>query len=170
MGTAGSTETKSTNDGGASTWGAVGALGGSAIEKGLWFGTCFVGKSLVQTPAGPKRIDDIVSGDEVYSLDGDDHICVATVESVLFPHMADIVDATFKNGTVIGTTESQRFYTSPWFEYVDQMKKPALMFGGDRVSILKAEMTDRKDLVYDIVVSGRNIFFVDGIAVEGYGD
>ncbi|MGL5986693.1 MAG: Hint domain-containing protein, partial [Burkholderiales bacterium] len=131
---------------------------------------CFVGKTLVHTPHGSKRIIDITPGDEVYSLDDNDHICIEKVQSVLPPHMADIVDATFEGDTTIGTTESQRFYTSPWFEYVERMKKPALTFNGNKASLIKAEPAGRQDLVYDIVVSGRNIFFADGIAVEGYGD
>ena len=155
--------TTSAKDGGASTWGAVGSIGSAAIA-------CFVGNTHVRTAHGYKRIADINLGDEVYSLDDNDQLCIEKVLQILTPHMRPIVEANFEDGTLIETTESQRIYTSPWFEYVGKMKKPAFTFSRDKVRLLNSIETDKQDLVYDIVVSGRNIFFADGIAVEGYGD
>jgi hypothetical protein len=161
MGTGSTTQTS--NDGGASAWKTAGSIGSAMIM-------CFVGKTIIRTPKGLKRIDDIKPGDDVYSLDDNDKICIEKVLQILPPHMADIVEASFDNEVVIETTESQRFYTSPWFEYVERMKKPGITFDGNKTPLVKADPAGRKDLVYDIVVSGRNIFFANGIAVEGLGD
>jgi len=161
MNSAGTTTTQ--NDGGASTWGAVGSVGSALIA-------CFIGKTKVRTPRGYKQIADIKIGDAIYSLDDNDQLCIEKVLHVLSPHMRPIVEADFEDGTIIETTESQRFYTAPWFEYVGKMKKRAFTFSRDRIRLLKSSKTDKHDFVYDIVVSGRNIFFANGIAVEGYGD
>ena len=162
MNSAGMTTTQS-GGGGSGAWGAVGSIGSSMIA-------CFVGNTHVRTAHGYKRIADINLGDEVYSLDDNDQLCIEKVLQILTPHMRPIVEANFEDGTIIETTESQRIYTSPWFEYVGKMKKPAFTFSRDKVRLLNSIETDKQDLVYDIVVSGRNIFFADGIAVEGYGD
>lgn len=161
MNSAGTTTTQKSD--GSSTWGAVGSIGSGIIS-------CFVGNTHVRTPHGYKRIVDIKLGDEVYSLNDNDQLCVEKVLKILPPHMRPIVEASFEDGTFIETTESQRFYTSPWFEYVGKMKNPAFTFSRDKVRLLKSIETAKQDLVYDIVVSGRNIFFANGIAVEGYGD
>ncbi|WP_110953039.1 Hint domain-containing protein [Anaerosinus massiliensis] len=161
MGTGSTTQTS--NDGGASAWGAVGSLGSAMIA-------CFVGGTKIKTIDGEKDIRDVHIGDLVYSLDDNDLPCEKTVIEVLPAHMSDILRIIFENGTVIETTESQRFYTSPWFEYVGRMEKPAINIKGKKVKVIKVENTGRQDLVYDFVVSDRNIFFANEIAVEGFGD
>ena len=161
MGTGTTTTTK--DDGGASTWGAIGQLGSAYIMA------CFVADTMVQTPDGDKPISHINPGDDVFSLDDDDRICIRKVLAVRPAFCRPIVDVHFSNGAVWHTTESQRVYTCPWFEYVGKAETPAVTMAG-KSEIKKTMETKKYAMVYDLIVDGRNIFFAEGVAAEGYGD
>lgn len=161
MGTGTTTTTK--DDGGASTWGAIGQLGSAYIMA------CFVADTMVQTPDGDKPIYHINPGDDVFSLDDDDRICIRKVLAVRPAFCRPIVDVHFSNGAVWHTTESQRVYTCPWFEYVGKAETPAVTMAG-KSEIKKTMETKKYAMVYDLIVDGRNIFFAEGVAAEGYGD
>lgn len=161
MGTGTTSTTK--DDGGASTWGAIGQLGSAYIMA------CFVADTMVQTPDGDKPISHINPGDDVFSLDDDDRICIRKVLAVRPAFCRPIVDVHFSNGAVWHTTESQRVYTCPWFEYVGKAETPAVTMAG-KSEIKKTMETKKYAMVYDLIVDGRNIFFAEGVAAEGYGD
>ena len=122
MGTGTTTTTK--DDGGAAIWGAVGQLGSAYIMA------CFVADTMVQTPDGDKPISHINPGDDVFSLDDDDRICIRKVLAARPAFCSPIVDVHFSNGAVWHTTESQRVYTCPWFEYVGKAETPAVTMAG----------------------------------------
>ena len=163
MGSAGTTSTTSKPSDNSMLWGAAGQLGSAAIIA------CFTGDTLVAVPGGTKAIKDIKAGDTVLSLDDDDRICKRRVLAVNRPVIQPIVDVEFENGAIWHTTDSQRAYTAPWFEYVERAKKPAVTMDG-KSKIVKHERTDKQEFVYDFVVEDRNIFFANGIAAEGFGD
>lgn len=163
MGAAGTTSTTSKPSDDSNMWGVAGQLGAAAITA------CFVGDSLVAVPGGAVPIRDIKAGDTVLSLDDDDRICKRRVFAVNKPVIQPIVDVEFDNGTIWHTTDTQRAYTAPWFEYVERAKKPAVTMDG-QAKIVNHERTNKQEFVYDIVVEDRNIFFVHGIAAEGFGD
>ena len=46
--------------------------------------------------------------------------------------------------------------------------KTALTLDGGKAGVCSVAETDRKELVYDFVVEGLNVMFVNGIAAEGF--
>lgn len=161
MNSAGTTTTQS-GGGKDGFWGGVGALGSAAIKA------CFTKDTLVSTPYGKKRISDLEVGDKVLSLSADDKIKVGTVIEVRKPVKNHIVDVQFGNGSVWHTTDTQTVYTSPGMELVGDAVHPSITEDGERTPIMSVVDTGRIDNVYDVVIDGRNIFFVEGIAAEGF--
>lgn len=156
MGT-GSTTTSS-NDGGSGTWQAVGTIGSALI--------CFAAGTKIATPDGDKNIEDIKVGDKVYSLDDNNEKCVETVEYVKPPHDSPVWQITTEKG-VCKPTNSQRFLTQYGFEYVEELRGDIITFDGDSVEVFCMKQL-HPELVYDFTVTGRNIFFADGLASEGF--
>ena len=161
MGTASTTQTTTTNDGGAEMWQTMGQVG-SAIAA------CFTGDTLITTPDGYKPIKDISVGDDVLSIE-DGKIVTKKVTHVNEPHIMPIVDIYFENGTIWHTTESQRYYDGKHFSFVDYMGS-AIVFHGSPSKIVIWQGGGRKEPVYDFSVSGLNVFFANDVAAEGYGD
>jgi hypothetical protein len=163
MNSGGTTTTQnSSNNGKDGFWGGVGSLGAAAIKA------CFTKDTLVSTPYGKKRISDLEVGDKVLSLSADDKIKVGTVIEVRKPVKNHIVDVQFGNGSVWHTTDTQTVYTSPGMELVGDAVHPSITEDGERTPIMSVVDTGRIDNVYDVVIDGRNIFFVEGIAAEGF--
>lgn len=161
MNSGGTTTTQKSN-GKDGFWGGVGALGSAAIKA------CFTKDTLVSTPYGKKRISNLEVGDKVLSLNADDKIKVGTVIEVREPVKNHIVDVQFGNGSVWHTTDTQTVYTSPGMELVGDAVHPSITEDGERTPIMSVVDTGRIDNVYDVVIDGRNIFFVEGIAAEGF--
>ena len=163
MNSGGTTTTQQSSDNGKDGfWGGVGALGSAAIKA------CFTKDTLVSTPYGKKRISNLEVGDKVLSLNADDKIKVGTVIEVRKPVKNHIVDVQFGNGSVWHTTDTQTVYTSPGMELVGDAVHPSITEDGERTPIMSVVDTGRIDNVYDVVIDGRNIFFVEGIAAEGF--
>jgi hypothetical protein len=51
---------------------------------------------------------------------------------------------------------------------MDDQGKTALTLDGGKAGVRSVAETDRKELVYDFVVEGLNVMFVNGIAAEGF--
>jgi hypothetical protein len=155
MGT-GSTTT-STDSGNSGTWQAVGTLGTALV--------CFAAGTQIATPDGNKPIEQIKVGDKVYSLDDNNQICVETVEYVNPAHESPVLEVTTDTG-IVKPTNSQRFLTDNGFEYIEEITTPIIAFVGNaKVQSIKQLPPE---LVYDFTVSGRNIFFANGLSAEGW--
>ena len=155
MGT-GSTTT-SQSDGGSGVWSAVGSIGSALI--------CFAGGTKIATPDGDRLIEDIQEGMKVYSLDRNGDICVETVEFVNPPHESPVWEVLTDKG-IIKPTESQRFLTNNGFEYVEDIQDEIVAIDG--YAQIKGMELKPAEMVYDFTVSGRNIFFANGLAAEGW--
>lgn len=165
MNSGGTTTTQTSSDNGKDGfWGGVGTLGAAAIKASA----CFTKDTLVSTPYGKKRISDLEVGDKVLSLNADDKIKIGTVIEVREPVKNHIVDVQFGNGSVWHTTDTQTVYTSPGMELVGDAVHQSITEDGERTPIMSVVDTGRIDNVYDVVIDGRNIFFVEGIAAEGF--
>lgn len=152
------------------------AAGGNFIEDLLRaFGehckkSCFAADAQVATPEGVKAIRDIREGDRVVSLNADGTQRVARVTDVMAAHRMPIIRVSFENGAVWETTDSQWFYCGG-DDYACIMAdggKKALTLVGAPVGVTKVEQTGRQALVYDFVVDGLNVMFINGVAAEGY--
>ena len=136
---------------------------------------CFMGDSKISTPAGAKVIRNIKVGDEVYSLDAQNNKIVAKVIEVRPVFDEEIVKIEFSNGAIWYTTATQWFYCGRFYgnddDYacaIDSKGKAALTENGEKVTVVKAEKTGEIKKVYDFITDGLNLFFVEGIAAEGY--
>ena len=113
--------------------------------------------------------------DAVYAVhlpEGMDEI-IGTVTEVVPPVEAEIVEAAFSNGALWRTTESQTLYLGHKRNCMvrDAAGKAALPRDGGNVTATDVRFTGTREKVYDIFVGGEddeNVFFVAGIAAEGY--
>ncbi len=140
----------------------------SAVTKGL--GHCFTGDCQVSTPEGPKAIREIRTGDEVISLDADGRKRVAKVIEMIAPREMPVVEVAFDNGSRWSATKTQWFYCGG-DEYACVMNNSgsrALTLDGGTAGVQSAVETGRTEPVYDIVVEGLNVMFINGIAAEGF--
>ena len=139
-----------------------------AVAKGL--GHCFSVECLVSTPDGAKAIREIKAGDEVISLNNDGSRRIAKVIDVIEPREYPITEVTFTDGRKWNATKTQWFYCGD-DEYacvMDDQGKKALTIDGESVGVENVVETGQSELVYDFVVEGLNVMFVNGIAAEGF--
>ena len=145
----------------------------SGIGKiiGQWAKTkCFTADCMVSTPEGEKSIRDIREGDEVVSLDPDGKKRTGIVEAVMGVREMPVVKVVFENGKEWYTTDTQWFYCGG-DDYACVMEdggKKALTEDGGCAGVTLVEKTGKTELVYDFVVNGLNVYFVNGIAAEGF--
>ena len=171
MGTGSTTSSTSQNSGNSGLWSTVGTLGSAFI-------ICFAGDTLVTTPTGYKEIKDVHPGDIVLSLSGErDDVVAKHVVSVRGPNKSKITEVVFQNGTVWHTTKTQRAYAAPHFTYFENadgsFARNITVFHGESTDIVSVRHLDEVADVYDITVEGdrgKNIFFANDVAAEGYGD
>jgi hypothetical protein len=157
------TQTTTQNrDSSSDIWGAVGGIGTALIA-------CFTPGSLVFTPSGRVPIEKLNVGDTVYSIDDKNNLVTETITRTTHTILQDRIDVHLDNGVILHTTPHQ-----PLIEADTQL--PILPQDADDIPILTREGTalvyritnPPPTEVYDIHTTGRNIFFVDSIAVEGY--
>ena len=146
-------------------------------KKAHWFdytsdcpGSCFTGESKISTPDGLKLIKDIKVGDEVITLNEQNEKIIGKVLEVRSPVPNKIFLVEFDNGTIWQTTETQWFYSgnNEFAPIFDGEGKEALDEDGKFSKIIKVTETEEIQEVYDFTVEGLNVFFVEGVAAEGY--
>jgi hypothetical protein len=155
MGTAGSTTTETP-----STMDTVSSIASIAMMA------CFAAGTTISTPKGIMFIEEIKVGDEVYSLDDNDKICTTTVTHVEAPKPCEIIELNTSIG-VVKTTPTQRFLTSDGVFYVDEIKGREIITKHGTAQILSI-IPRPAEMVYDFTVEGRNIFFANNLAAEGW--
>ena len=138
---------------------------------GQWAKTkCFTADSLVATPDGPKSIRDIRVGDKVLSLDTEGKGRTATVTDIMESREMPVIRVLFENGKEWLTTDTQWFYCGgdDYACVKDAGGKKAITAEGECSGVASVEETGRIEMVYDFVVDTPNVFFVNGIAAEGF--
>lgn len=140
---------------------------GKAILK-----TCFAAESQISTPDGMKNIADIRVGDKIISLDGAGNKRIGIVIEVEPVRDERIVEVTFTNGAIWYTTATQWFYCGgdDYACVMDSGDKRALLEVGGTAAVESVTVTERVEKVYDFVVDGLNVMFINGIAAEGFSD
>ena len=134
---------------------------------------CFAGDSQVLVPGGVKCIKDLQLGDKVITLDASGKEIIGVVTEVMQPAEEEIVEVTFSDGTLWRTTESQTLYLAHKQNCMVKFAKgkKALLRDGGTVTVLDVKFTGKRETVYDVLVGedgDENVFFVSGIATEGY--
>ena len=130
---------------------------------------CFTAESMVSTPSGFVSIKEIKAGDEVISLDESGNSRTGKVTYARGFKGEPTFNVTFENGKEWHTTESQWFYCGDgkWGCAGKENDKKAFMEDGTNAGIKSIEKTGKTEPVYDIIVEGLNVFFVNGVAAEG---
>ena len=126
---------------------------------------CFIGDSLISTPKGKKPIKCINLNEEVIITDNKNAKMIGKVKKIIEPTEEEIVDVYFDNGLKWSTTKSQWFYgiDNEFHSIWDSNCAKAMTENGE-TNIKKIISTGHKEKVYDIVVTGINVFFINGIA------
>ena len=141
--------------------------------KGKGHSNCFAGDSQVLVPGGVKCIKDLQLGDKVITLDASGKEIIGVVTEVMQPAEEEIVEVAFSDGTLWHTTESQTLYLAHDQHCMVKFAKgkKALLRNGGTVTVLDVKYTGKHETVYDVLVGedgDENVFFVSGIATEGY--
>ena len=155
--------------------------GGSCNKVTIW-GTdgcdknehlCFAGDSQVAVPGGVKCIKDLQLGDKVITLNASGKEIIGVVTEVMQPAEEEIVEVAFSDGTLWHTTESQTLYLAHNQHCMVKFAKgkKALLRNGGTTTVTDVRYTGKRETVYDVLVGedgDENVFFVSGIATEGY--
>jgi hypothetical protein len=155
MGTAGTTTTET-----------PGTLDTMSTVASIAMMACFAAGTTISTPKGVMFIEEIKTGDEVYSLDDADNMCISTVTHVEAPRPCEILELNTSIG-VVKTTPTQRFLTPDGIFYLDEIKGGEIITKRGTAQIL-AIIPRPAEMVYDFTVEGRNIFFANNLAAEGW--
>lgn len=149
-------QTQSTNDGGSSTWGAIGSLGSAAIIA------CFIAGTSISTPKGDKPIENIKIGDKVIGKNGNTETVTYTNPGTPCPIVELITDK-----GIVRTTHTQRFYSD-----IDKEPEYALdvknIITKDGVAKVISTNILPVELVYDFATTGSNSFYANGLLAEGW--
>ena len=140
------------------------------VTEPVTYGKCFAADSKISTPSGTRIISDIKVGDEVISLDVQNNKVVSKVIEVRPVADEEIYKVEFSNGATWFTTATQWFYCGDddYACAIDSKGKAALTEDGASATVIKFEKTGDTQKVYDFIVDGVNVFFVEGIAAQGY--
>lgn len=130
--------------------------------------SCFTADSPVATPTGAKAIKDIKKGDVVYSLDSDGNRVQAEVKDTTSGEAA-VIEVHFDNGKVWNTTSTQWFYDGKTFRNIWQHNGRDIVTLDGVTKVTEIIETGRKENVYDFVIGGSNVMFINSIAAEGFG-
>ena len=129
---------------------------------------CFTAESLVDSPSGAKAIGNVTAGDIVYSLDKDGNKVETKVTDTTNGE-ASVIEVHFADGRIWNTTSTQWFYDGTTFRSIWQYKDRDIVTLDGKTQITDIVETGRKEMVYDIVLDGNNIMFINGAAAESYG-
>ena len=82
----------------------------------------------------------------------------------------EIVKVEFSNGKIWFTTATQWFYcgNDDYACVLEDKGKSAITEENAKATVVKVTKTGEIQKVYDFIVEGVNVFFVEGIAAEGY--
>ena len=158
------TETESSGLGG-----IMGSLAGGWAST--WGKACFIAGTKISTPDGDRNIEEIKVGDQVYSLDDDNLVCVESVTWTQDPLISpnNYIKVVTDTGLEVTTTDTQ-----PFIGYNGELYPAAndeiFDYDGALVGVSEVIPVEEKQLVYDLSTTGRNIYFANGLAAKGRGE
>ena len=92
---------------------------------------CFTGDTLVSTPSGQKRIDQVRCGDILYNLAG-----CGEVESISHRQADEVYEVKLNDGTKIKCTGNHKFFTGNGWVEARSLEDGTHLFGIEDVSLL----------------------------------
>lgn len=144
-----------------SPWGAIGEIGGQLGAAALM---CFPAGTLIDMPKGEVPIEEVGEKDVVYGEDFQDEVVLKTYQEAKSELFVIITDA-----GILRTTEGQRLMSSG-----DELKSVEDLMIGDKLvhrdgyaNVQAIEKEVGESVVYELDVTGENLFWADGFLVEG---
>ena len=128
---------------------------------------CFVGDTLIYTPDGYKKIEDLAAGDKIYSYNFDTkEIEEDTVMYLHMPKKNETVKLTLEDGVVLEGTPTHTIYdytTDKWIEIKDY-NIGEVIYNKDKqpIKIVDKELITRDDdiVVYDFTITKNHSYFI----------
>lgn len=146
------------------------ALGGGFVMLFLFFQPllrCIVEGTPVDTPSGPKPIEDLKVGDQVWSRTHNGTLSPSTVVSVERDETLRYLRFTFVDGRRLEVTASHPIATGTgWTEAGDLSPEQAMMGRFGNLDITAIETVLSWQAVYDISVEPHSNFFANGVLVH----
>lgn len=144
-----------------SPWGAIGGLAGQLGSAAIM---CFPAGTLIDMPKGEVPIEAVREMDVVYGDDFQDEVVVQTYQGTK-PELFVIVT----NKGTLRTTEGQRLMLpDDELERVENLKVGDKLIHRDSYAEIEAiEKEIGEVAVYELDVTGHNLFWADGFLVEG---
>lgn len=144
-----------------SPWGAIGNIAGSIGAAAI---TCFPAGTLIKTPRGAVPIEEIQKNDVVFGADLEDQVVLKTYEA----EKEEIIVITTDEGE-LRTTEGQRLMLKGGDLRKAEDVEPGdrLVFNTDYAKVQSIEIVAEPTTVYELDVTGENLFWADGFLVEG---
>ena len=149
-----------------------GLVSGLASGIGAFYGACFDGDSKISLADGSViLLKDVKEGDKVMSYGFDEETVDAVVLKVKNPTISldEYINVYVDKCDYITTTSTQPFYSLRGIVFANEINDGDCLLCNDCCFHLvdKVEKCIVKPLVYDLVVSGFNTYFVNGVLAFG---
>ena len=137
---------------------------------------CFVAGTLVSTPSGERKIEEMQAGEEVYAYDVDSGArVVSKVEKTSAKPARRVMTLTLDDGSTLGVTPNHPFFLAESKEWVKaselQVGDTLLKIAGDAFSMATVKTltsTESEQTVYNLTVEGQHNYFAGGVLVHNY--
>ena len=130
---------------------------------------CFTGETLINTPNGFTKIEDIQIGDEVYSFDEDlGKICIRKVTHLFVEEVEEVLEIHTQN-EIITTTRNHPFFVNGAFKDAEQIAIGEHLFTHQEkfVEVIALNYVPTTEKVYNFEVEENHCYFVgaEGVLV-----
>ncbi|KQS92070.1 polymorphic toxin-type HINT domain-containing protein [Chryseobacterium sp. Leaf394] len=130
---------------------------------------CFTAETLIHTPKGLKKIEDIKIGDEVFSFDEENQkVTIRKVNYLFQEEVEEILEIETENG-IISTTRNHPFYVNGQFKDAEEIDigEYLLAQNGKFIKVLSLNYILKTEKVYNFEVEEDHCYFVgeDGVLV-----
>ena len=130
---------------------------------------CFTAETLIKTPTGFTKIEDIQIGDEVYSFDEDlGEVCIRKVTHLFVEEVEEILEIHTQN-EVIRTTRNHPFFVNGAFKDAEQIAIGEHLFTHQEkfIEVVALNYLPSTEKVYNFEVEENHCYFVgvDGVLV-----
>jgi hypothetical protein len=136
---------------------------------------CFIAGSMVWTPLGPRRIENIKVGDFIYSFMDGKLSSAEVTGAFVYEERSDLVEVMTYSGHCSVCTSDHLFLTTRGYIQAkdlttsDNLVEFDILFNRQKGEVKHVKLLDRKEKVYDLTVPPADNFVVDGVVVHNSG-
>ena len=137
---------------------------------------CVTGDTRVATPQGWRRADEIETGDEIFTVNGPEHVVMIESHPAL-----PVYDVHFSDGGIVRTTAAHQFYVCDPDEAALRPRRVDHLKKGDRVRVFRDGVLDGAAAfvhvepaglarVYDLYEPKTDTWITEGYVSRGCGE